>query len=117
MDDRRDTAVTYAGGITMLLGIWLAVSSLLFNLSVGAFTSQIIAAMALILIGAAEMYSRNTWVSWLSAVVGLWLVVSPLLIGVSTTAFWNMIVVGILAIGIGLWDRSLVMSGLRTHTR
>ena len=117
MEDKRETALTYAGGITMLLGIWLAISSLLFNLSAAAFTSQIIAAMALILLGAAEMYSRSTWVSWMSAVVGLWLIVSPLMISVSTAAMWNMIIMGVAAIGVGLWDRSLVTSGLRPHTR
>lgn len=117
MDDRNDTAVTYAGGITMLVGIWLAISSLLFNLSVEAFTSQMVAAVALILIGAAEMYTRSTWVSWLSALAGLWLVVSPMIFTVSTAAVWNIVLMGVLAIGIGIWDRNLVSSGLRTHTR
>lgn len=117
MDDKKEASITYAGGITMLLGIWLAVSSLMFSLSIEAFTSQIIASMALILIGATEMYSRNTWVSWLSAVVGLWLIVSPMLLQVSTGALWNHIIVGLLAIGVGLWDRNLVSSGLRPHAR
>ena len=119
MNDSRESAMTYAGGITMLLGIWLAISSLMFNLSAGAFTSQIISAMALILIGAAEMYSRTTWLSWLSAVIGLWLVLSPLMMSVSTAAFWNQMIVGLLAIGVGMWDRSVVTrtSTMRPHAR
>ena len=115
--DKSDTTLTYMGGFTMLLGIWLAVSSLLFGLSTGAFTSQIISAMGLILIGAAEMYTRSTWASWLSAAIGLWLVISPALISVTTGGMWNQIIVGLLAIGVGLWDRSVVTSGLRPHMR
>jgi hypothetical protein len=109
--------MTYAGGLTMLLGIWLAVSSILFGLSTAAFTSQIISAIALILLGAAEMYSRTTWPSWLSAVVGLWLVISPIFINVSTGAMWNQVILGLIAIGVGLWDRSVVTSSLRPHAR
>jgi hypothetical protein len=115
MDDKRDTMLTYAGGLTMVLGIWLAVSSLLFGLSPAAFTSQIIVAMILILAGAAEMYSRSTWISWLSAVAGLWLVVSPIFITVSDAGFWNQMVVGLIAIGFGVWDRNVITSGLRPH--
>ena len=115
--DNRDTTLTYAGGLTMLLGIWLAVSSLLFGLSTTAFTSLIISAMGLILVGAAEMYTRNTWTSWLCAVIGLWLLVSPAFIAVTTGGMWNQIIVGLIAIGVGLWDRSVVTSGLRPHTR
>lgn len=117
MDDRKDTMLTYAGGLTMVLGIWLAVSSLLFGLSAAAFTSQIIVAMVLILAGAAEMYSRNTWLSWLSALAGVWLIISPAFISVSEAGFWNQVIVGIAAIGLGLWDRSVVTSGLRPQSR
>jgi hypothetical protein len=115
--DNRDTTLTYAGGLTMLLGIWLAVSSLLFGLSTAAFTSQMLSALGLIIIGAAEMYTRSTWTSWLSAAIGLWLVVSPAFIDVTTGGLWNQVIVGLIGIGVGLWDRSIVSSSLRPHAR
>lgn len=99
-----------------LLGLWLLVEPVLFDVPVNALWNDVIVGLALIALGGYNYYRRSderfgsTTVGIFVALLGLWLLVTPLVLnptpgtGGAALAFWNDVVVGALVVIFGVYS-------------
>lgn len=106
--DRDNNLISIASMVTVAAGLWLVISTLLFQLSGTIFWSQLISGALLIMIGGSEFYTRVRWTSWAAGAVGIWLVVSSFMLDTSAAVFWNAMVVSLIVFVMAIWDGSLV---------
>lgn len=101
-----------------LAGLWLLVQALVFELTVAGFWNDVIVGVALVAIGAYNVYRRaderlaSSPAAALAALLGLWLVASPfvfagelVLADVATgIGFWNDVAIGVVVFLLGLYS-------------
>lgn len=108
----------WLSGIVALLGIWLLIQAVWFELVAAQFWNDAIVGALLLALGAYNYYRRaaeetgNVGVAGLVALFGLWLIVSPFLLTPSVGAvevganvsFWNDVFVGLVALIVGAYS-------------
>ncbi|WP_262178890.1 SPW repeat protein [Haloarcula laminariae] len=104
--------------VIALLGLWMILQAVLFDIVVSQFWNDIGVGALLLAVGAYNYYRRSNkelgsiGAASVAALLGLWLVIAPFVLGAQaglteTTndlAFWNDIVVGLLAFGLGSYS-------------
>ena len=104
--------------IVALLGLWMIVESILFDLVAAQFWNDLIVGVLLLAVGGYNYYRRadedlgSVAAASVAAVLGLWLIAAPFLFGADVgfteaandLAFWNDIVVGLLALALGAYS-------------
>jgi len=102
----------------VLLGLWMIVQALMFDLVASQFWNDVIVGALLMATGGYNYTRRanerfgNVAAATLAALLGLWLVASPFMFGADAglteatndAGFWNDIVVGLLALGLGAYS-------------
>lgn len=104
----------WISAIIGLLGLWMILQAVLFELTAGQFWNDVIVGALLLAVGGYNYYRRaderlgNIGAATLAALIGLWLVASPFVFGAgdaaSGFAFWNDLVVGLLALVLGAYS-------------
>lgn len=101
-----------------LLGLWMVVEALLFDLVAAQVWNDVIVGVLLVAIGGynytrrADQQVGSMSAAVLAALLGLWLIGAPLLFGsdaglteaVNAAGFWNDVVVGVLALVLGAYS-------------
>lgn len=121
----------WLSAIIALLGLWMIVQALLFDLTASQFWNDVIIGVALAGLGGYN-YSRraderfgNMAAAALAALLGLWLIASPFMFGadggttetVNDFGFWNDIIVGLAAAGLGAYSAYKVRDHRETTRR
>jgi thiol:disulfide interchange protein len=108
----------WLSGIIALLGLWMLVQAVLFDIVASQFWNDVLVGALLLAVGGYN-YSRrgsdkvgSVGAAVVAALLGLWLVAAPFLFGADTgateavndLAFWNDIVVGLVAFAVGAFS-------------
>jgi len=128
MSTQRDTEQAYnpnpeergkwLSAVVALLGLWMIVEAVLFDLVATQFWNDIIVGALLLVVGGYNFKRRtdeqlgNLAAALVVALLGLWLIASPFMFGenagfaeaTNDLGFWNDIVVGLLALGLGAYS-------------
>ena len=107
----------WVSALVALLGLWLIVEPILFELSVANFWNDIIIGGALIVLGGYNYYRRaderlgSVAVGVFVALIGLWLIAAPFVLGdpsgatdTNALGLWNDVIVGALALILGAYS-------------
>ena len=122
VDDEYDRNPSEQGkwlsAIIALLGLWMIVEALWFDVVAAQFWNDVIVGALLLAVGGYNYYRRadeeigSVAAASVAALLGLWLIAAPFLFGadagfteaVNDLAFWNDIVVGLLALALGAYS-------------
>ncbi|WP_436344189.1 SPW repeat domain-containing protein [Natronorubrum sp. FCH18a] len=121
-DPNPDKRGLWLSAIIAVLGGWMVVQAVAFDLAASQFWNAVFAGAALLAVGAYNSYRRSkaefgsAGLAVFAALVGLWLVAAPFLIGPgegivaaqSDVGAWNDVVVGLLTLGLGLYSASKI---------
>ena len=114
MDDLAQSRT--ASVLTILLGIWLALSPIWIALSgAGAVVSLYIVAGIMILFGLVQLFTENSSPSWVVSLASVWLFISAFVLSVSGTAAWNQALTAIVAFVLAIWDGAEITHVHQTH--
>lgn len=108
----------WISAIIAVLGAWMIVQVVLFDIAVTQFWNDVLVGVLLLAVGGYNYYRRmneemgSVAAAAVAALLGLWLLAAPFVIGpdagvTETTnafAFWNDIVVGLLALVLGAYS-------------
>lgn len=114
MADDHIKRVRMLSTLSLLLGVWLIISSTTLSSAAGASRSGLIVGLLVVAGATIRLAARRTSaVSWVMAGLGAWLVMSAWVVGGVTGDFrtWNFIIVGVALAAIETF--SLTSSGLR----
>lgn len=101
---RRNTA--FVSGLVAVLGAWVALSVLVYDVSQAAFWNNVAAGGVVFLAGGYNYYRQyngvplSVAVAALVAILGVWLVVAAAAFALTTGAFWSTLVSGVLIAGL-----------------
>lgn len=113
-----DESGKWVSALIALLGGWLIVEAVLFDIVLTQFWNDVLVGVLLLAIGAYN-YSRRAdektgsiAAATFAALLGLWLIAAPFVLGadagttetVNDFAFWNDIVAGVLALVLGAYS-------------
>jgi len=121
----------WLSALIALLGLWMIVEALVFDLVATQFWNDLLVGALLLALGGYNFYRRadehmgNVAVAALVALLGLWLIVTPFVFGESgglteTTndaAFWNDVIVGLIAAVLGAYSAYEARDRQRTARR
>ena len=108
----------WISAIIALLGVWMILESVLFDIVATQFWNDIIVGALLLAVGGYNYYRRaneeigSVAAAGVAALLGLWLIAAPFVLGADAglteatndLAFWNDIVVGLIALGLGAYS-------------
>lgn len=108
----------WASAFVALLGLWLIVAALLFEMFAANFWNHVIVGVLAIVLGGYNFMRRSNErygsvaAAAFVALLGLWLIVSPWLVDtdlagtdvVTEIGFWNPIIVGVLMLLLGVYS-------------
>ena len=107
----------WVSALVALIGLWLIVEPLLFELTTANFWNDVIIGVALIVLGGYNYYRRaderlgSVSVGVFVALLGLWMIAAPFVFGTDAGAadtgvlgFWNDVVVGALVLILGAYS-------------
>lgn len=117
-DPNPDESGKWISAIIAVLGLWLIVEALLFDLVATQFWNDVLVGVLLFAVGAYNYSKRaneqlgSIPAAILAALLGLWLIATPFLfgadIGLTETAnelgFWNDIIAGLIAFVLGAYS-------------
>ena len=101
---RRNTA--FVSGIVAVLGAWVALSVLVYDVSQAAFWNNVACGVVVFLAAGYNYYRQysdvplSVGVAALVAIIGIWLVVAAAAFEMITGAFWSTLVSGLLIAGL-----------------
>ena len=121
----------WISALIALLGAWLIVEAVIFDLAATQFWNDVLVGALLLAAGAYNYYRRtnerhaDAGAATLAALLGLWLVAAPFVLGVDAgaaetandLAFWNDVVVGLLAFVLGVYSAYTGLSRRRAARR
>ena len=92
-----------AGGISLIAGLWLALSSYFMGMGFGS--NAFIVGILVALFGLIEWSNAEStmWVSWLNGILGVWLLISPMFLALAMGAIWNSVILGIIIAAVAIW--------------
>ncbi len=113
MNDRNQTRL--ASVLTLLAGVWVAISPMWIPVTGAALTSVIVTGIVIALAGAIQFFWENVLPSWVGGLAAVWLFLSTFVYGVGTAAAWNQIISAIVTIILVYWDGFEVAQVERHH--
>ncbi|MDD5396633.1 MAG: SPW repeat protein [Candidatus Moranbacteria bacterium] len=102
-----------AGSISLIAGLWLALSALFMGF--GLISNAFIVGALIAIAGVIELNSveATTSVSWINGILGAWLLVSPMfLAGLTMSATWNSVILGLIVLGTAVYGGSSSSSSI-----
>lgn len=103
-----------ASAITILLGIWIAVSPAFISITGAALTSTIVVGIVIALAGLVQMFWTNSLPSWIVGLAAIYLFISAFSFNLSTAATWNEVISAIVAFILATWD-GVEMNSYKQH--
>jgi hypothetical protein len=103
-----------ASVLTLLAGIWVAISPAFITMSGSSQTSTIIVGIIIALAGLVQLFWTSTIPSWIAALAAIYLFISAFAYSVSNAATWNMAVSAIVTFILATWD-GVEVNDVRTH--
>lgn len=102
MQDRDQSML--ASVLSLVAGVWIAISPIWLSMSGGQRTSVIITGVVIALASLAQLGMRNAMPSWVNAVAAVWLFISALVFTAGTAAIWNEVIAAIVVFLLAGWD-------------
>lgn len=103
MDDVTQSRT--ASILTLLVGIWLALSPIWISLfGAGSLWSLYIVAGIMIVFSFIQLFTGSVLPSWIVALSAIWLFISAFVLGVGYAAAWNQAVAAIAAFILATWE-------------
>lgn len=90
--------------LSLVVGIWVAISPIWISMSAGAIISVIITGLVIIAASLVQLATTNTLPSWVMGVAAVWLFISTLILDVSAAAAWSQILAAIATAALAYWD-------------
>lgn len=103
-----------ASALTLLAGIWVAISPIWFTMTSAGQTSTIIVGIIIALAGLVQLFWTNTFPSWIAALAAIYLFISAFSYNVSTASTWNLVISAIVTFILATWD-GVEMNDVRQH--
>ena len=104
MNEQRSQS-RVASVLTLLVGIWVAISPIWISVTGGALVSVIITGIVIALFGLVQYFWANTLPSWISGLAAVWLFISTFVfVGITTGAVWSQILSAIAVVILSYWD-------------
>lgn len=104
-----------ASGITVLLGIWVAMSPIFISITGAALTSVIVVGIVMALAGLAQLFWTNSTPSWIVGLAAIYLFISAFAYDISSAAAWNQIISAVAGFILATWDGAEVNSARQHH--
>jgi hypothetical protein len=105
-----------ASFLTMLLGIWVAISPIFISMTGGALTSVIIVGIIMALAGFMQLFTTNTVPSWVVGLAAIYLFITAFAYSsMSTGAAWNAAISAVIAFILAMWDGAEINVYNRHH--
>lgn len=115
-NNEKQTTMSWASGINLILGIWLFISAWAVSSSIGGSrTNDIIFGVIVFVLSWIRLAnrSRSGVASWLNVLAGIWLIIAPFAVHYQTSGqTWNSVIVGIIVAILGIVSGS---TGASTH--
>lgn len=93
-----------ASALTVLLGIWVAISPVFISVTGAVLVSTIVVGSLLGVLGLVQFVTRSSLPGWFGTLVGVWAILSAIFFSPSVAMVWSLILSGAAAIILGLWD-------------
>jgi len=94
-----------ASVLSIVAGVWLALSPIWIAIAGGAIVSLYIVAAAMIIFGLAQLFTESNLPSWIIAIAAVWLFISAFsFTNVSSAVRWNEAITAIVAFVLAVWD-------------
>jgi uncharacterized membrane protein (UPF0136 family) len=90
--------------ITLLIGVWVALSPIWITMTGGQITSVIITGVIIALAGLVQYFWANSLPSWISGLASAWLFISAFLFSAGTGVKWSNILSAIAVFILSFWD-------------
>jgi hypothetical protein len=90
--------------ITLLIGVWIALSPIWITMTGGQITSVIITGVIIALAGLVQYFWANSLPSWISGLASVWLFISAFLFSAGTGVRWSNILSAIAVFLLSFWD-------------
>lgn len=102
--------------LSLLVGIWVALSPIWMTMSAGAIISTIITGLVIIAASLVQYFTKNTIPSWIMGAAAVWLFISTLTFTMSAGAVWSGILSAIATAALAYWDGfEATQGGTQTH--
>jgi hypothetical protein len=104
-NEERRRSTPFVSAILAVLGAWVALSVLIYDLSAAAFWNNVVVGAVVFAAGAYNYYRLvsdiplSIGVASLVAILGVWLIVAPAALGL-TSGFWSTLASGLLIAGL-----------------
>lgn len=103
-----------ASVLTLLAGIYVAISPSFITMSGGSETSTIVVGIVIALAGLVQLFWTNVAPSWIAALAAIYLFISAFAYSMSTAATWSMVISAIVTFILATWD-GVEMNDARNH--
>lgn len=104
-----------ASVLTLLVGIWVAISPIWLTMSGGAIASAIITGSIIALFSIIQYFWANTFPSWIMGLAAIWMFISSFFFGTSGGAMLSLILSAIATFILSYWDGIEVAETQRHH--
>jgi hypothetical protein len=105
----------FASVVTVLVGVWVAISPIWISVTGRALTSVIITGAVITLAGLVQLFWKNVLPSWVSGIAAVWLFASAFgFSNLSTSAKWSMALSAVAVFVLAFWD-GVEISNLNKH--
>jgi len=113
-----DESGKWLSAIIALLGVWMIVEAVAFDMVVTQFWNDVLVGALLLAVGGYNYYRRSNeetasvGAASIAALLGAWLIITPFVLGadagatetVNDLAFWNDVIVGLAALVLGAYS-------------
>jgi len=113
MDDLNQSR--FASIVTLLVGIWVAISPVFISVTGGARTSLIITGIVIALAGLVQIFWANPLPSLVSGLASIWLFISAFAFAnLSNAIVWSAVISAVVVFLLSIWDE-VEISHVRSH--
>lgn len=113
MNERNQSRL--ASVLTLLVGIWVAISPIWLPMQGGAVASAIITGSVIALFSIIQYFWANTFPSWIMGLAAIWMFISSFFFGTSGGAQLSLILSAIATFILSYWDGFEVAETNRHH--
>ncbi|HET9182445.1 MAG TPA: SPW repeat protein [Candidatus Angelobacter sp.] len=110
MTTARNSKVSFASGVNVVLGIWLIIAGFTLSASGTALGNDIVVGILIVIFASWRLSNRPSGRtgSWINFILGIWLLFAPWVLGyVSNSSRWNDFAVGWVVLILAAWSGSI----------
>lgn len=105
-NENRESTVSWASGVNLILGIWLFISAWAVNaMASSARSNDVVLGIVVFVLSWIRLANRARagMASWLNVLAGIWLIIAPFALHYETVGqVWNSVIVGIVIAVLGI---------------